>query len=353
MEKLFHNLSKTCDSGVSAYSKEYLNAIKNIFSTVSNPNLLKSHIKTNNFSDSESLLRFSLVFNDLSLLTMNGSNKLNIIMLQQQWFKDNFESNNTTITVSTNLLNDLGINLTQTQILPGLIFPDGNSVDNILKELSPFIERGKLLIQPDRSLFYLKDELTEEGNKQWHGLNVNQFSALNDWEILEEQESRPIPISYGNTDHLNQKSMFEITIPYLEGISFKELAKILDDEGDLVSGVRQSIKQAIEECGSDDVDPRIIIKDIIDPKVDALNRKFKSTVNSRAFRIAGAGVGTVVLAYTAASTMGLPSAAATLFGSGGLGLLGREYSDYKDHINTIKDDPYYFFWRCKNIQKKF
>jgi hypothetical protein len=207
------------------------------------------------------------------------------------------------------------------------------------------------LIQPDRALFYLTNEKTDDGGRQWHGLNVSQFSPLEDWEIVEEQVSRPIPISFESNDHLDQSAMFEITIPYLEGVSFDDLSKILDDEGDLVSGVRQSIKQAISECG-DYVDPRIVVKDIIDPKVDALNRKFKSTINSHAFRIAGAAVGTVALAYTAVTTAGISSAVATVCGSGGLGLLGNEFSSYREKINSLKDDPHYFLWRCKNVHRR-
>lgn len=351
MEKLFGDLSNTTSLGIDAYSQKYLSSIKDVFPVISNPNLLRSHIKTNDFKSSEALLRFSLVFNDLSLLTLNGGNELGIIMLQPKWFEEHFGTEGASVTISTALLEELEIDSERPEIVPSLVFPRGESADNALSELSSFIERGKLLIQPDRSLFYLKKENTDDGSRQWHGLNVSQFSPLEDWEIVEEQASRPIPISFDSNDHLDQASMFEITIPYLEGVSFNDLSKILDDEGDLVSGVRLSIKQAISECG-DNVDPRIVAKDVIDPKVDALSRKFKSAINSHAFRVAGAGVGTALLAYTAVATSGISAAVATVCGSGGLGLLGREYSSYREKVNSLKDDPHYFLWRCKNVHKK-
>lgn len=348
--KLFKNLSDTCSDGIDSYSKEYIASVKDIFPEITNPNLLKSHIKTNEYEDAESLLRFSLVFNDLSLFTWTGGKELSMIWLQPNWFEDHFGSPGAAVIVSADRLNELGINPENPEICPAFIFPRGESADKIIRDLRPFIESGKLLIQPERALFYLKKELNDEGGRDWKSIGVSQFSPLENWEIIDEQKSRPIPISFDSNDHLNQASMFEITVPYLEGVSFQDLSNILEDEGDLVSGLRSSIKEAINECG-EDVDPRIIAKDVIDPKVDALNRKFKSTVNSHAFRIAGAGVGTVVLAYTAVSTGGLSSAIATVCGSGGLGLLGKEYSAYKEKVNQLRDDPHYFLWRCRSAAK--
>jgi hypothetical protein len=296
-------------------------------------------------------LKFSLVFNDLSLFTWTGGKELEMIMLQPKWFKDHFGTQGASITISSDRLQELGLNPDNPQIIPGFIFPSGDFADRIAKKLQPFIESGKLLIQPERSLFYLEKELNEKGGRNWKAIGVSQFSPLVNWEIVEEQVSRPIPISFDSNDHLNQTSMFEITIPYLDGVDFQDLSKILEDEGDLVSGLRSSIKQAIEECG-DAPDPHIVARDVVDPKVDALNRKFKSIVNSHAFRVAGAAVGTVVLAYTAVATSGLSCAIATVFGSGGLGLLGKEYSVYREKINELKNDPHYFLWRCKNAAKR-
>ncbi|WP_444941081.1 hypothetical protein ACJJI3_00200 [Microbulbifer sp. ZKSA004] len=351
MKKIFSRLSDSASLGIRAYSKEYLSSVRDVYPIIANPNLLRSHIKTEDFGGCESLLKFSLVFNDLSLLTINGTNEIVFNMMKPKWFEEHFGVKGASVEISADLLKELGGDPEKLSITPSFIFPLGESIDKMLNELSSFMERGRLLMQPARTLLYLENEKNDKGGQNWKALSVSQFSSLEKWEIIDEKSSRPIPISFDSNDHLDQQSMFEITIPYLEGVSFNDLEKILDDEGDLISGVRQSIKQAISECGNG-VDPRLIAKDIIDPKVDALNRKFNSIINSHVFRIAGASVGTVVLAYTAVATSGISSSLATICGSTGFGLLGKEYSSYKEKVNALKYDPYYFLWRCKKVQKE-
>lgn len=348
MPDIFKKLSCGNNVGIADYMKTYMSNIKDIFPIITNPRILKSHIKSKDLSSIESLLRFSLVFNDLSLVTCNGGKELAMSWLQQKWFEDNFGVKSVSISISIEKMKELGIDLNNTSINPAFIFPSGGDSDLMVNELQPFIEREKLLIQPSRSLFAFKEK--DNGERAWESINVNQFSPIEQWEIIDEAESRPIPIQFNSNDHRNQNTLFEITIPYLEGVSYSDLAKILDDEDDLISGLRSSIKEAIDEL-SDDADPNIIVRDVVDPKIDMLNRKLKSTINSHVFKVAGAAVGTVVLAYTSVATSGVSSAIATVCGSGGIGLLGKEYSSYRTQINKLKDDPFYFLWKCKKLSK--
>jgi len=191
----------------------------------------------------------------------------------------------------------------------------------------------------------------EDGSRKFNTLDVSQFSSLESWEMTDESNSRPVSLKYDNINNLDQNALFQITIPYLEGVDFNELAKILEDEEDLLSSFRYSIKQAILET-KDTNDILTVRRDIIDPKVDALNRKFKSITNAHRFKIAGAAVGTVAMAYTAISTAGISSSIATVFGGGGFGLLGKEYSNHQEKTNELKDNPYYFLWRCKQVSRK-
>ncbi|MBT3022839.1 MAG: hypothetical protein KUF77_00335 [Candidatus Thiodiazotropha sp. (ex Lucina aurantia)] len=334
-----------------AYQNAYMDAIKEILPIVADQRALKSYIREQDIDKAESQLRFSLVFNDLSLLNWVGSNKLGMIWLQSDWFDRQFGVKDTKITTTREKLAELGIDPEGTNIVPAFVFPGGERADAMASELSPFVESGRLLIQPDRNLFYLKEELTEDGSRQWHGINASPFSPLDNWEIVDEKASRPIPIKSNQPLVRDEKQLFDVTIPYLEGVSFGDLAKILEDEGDLISGLRASIKQAISEYGNE-TDAHSLVNDLVDPKVDAINRKFKLLVNSHAFRVAGACVGTVVLGYTAVATSGISSAIATICGSGGVGLLGREYSSYREKVNVLKEDPYYFLWRCKQLSKR-
>lgn len=350
MKTIFEKLSSAAKISMNEYNNEYMNNIHTIYPTVTNPHLLKSQIKTKNMQDAESLLRFSLVFNDLSLFTYNGGNELAFSLLTKEWFEKYLSTSGIEITLSKQKFEELGLDPKNLQINPAFIFSQGDEVNRFAEQLYPFIENGRLLFQPDRFLLYLEGK-NEDGGRRWNTLDVSHFSSLESWETIDESNSRPIPLQYSSNGNINQHSIFEITIPYLEGVKFSDLAKILEDEDDLLSGLRVSIKEATKEVKNTN-DLITVRQDIIDPKIDALNRKFKSIVNSHIFKVAGAGIGTVALAYTAVSTAGISASLATICGSGGIGLLGKEYSDYREKINELKDNPYYFLWKCKQARKK-
>ena len=81
MKNILGKLSSSCRAGLDEYSNSYIKHLHDIYPTIVNPRLLKSHIKTDDLVAGESLLRFSLVFNDLSLFTPAGGKEMAVIML--------------------------------------------------------------------------------------------------------------------------------------------------------------------------------------------------------------------------------------------------------------------------------
>jgi hypothetical protein len=69
----------------------------------------------------------------------------------------------------------------------------------------------------------------------------------------------------------------------------------------------------------------------------------------RALRVGGAAVGAVTIALTAAATQPLSTALQALLGGGGMGLLAKEYADYRNELATLKENPWYFAWRLRGI----
>ena len=350
MNKLFTDLSKQSRSGISQYSRRYLSGVKEALAASTNPHTLKGFVRGKEYAAVDNVLKFSLVFNDLSILTLPPGNQLSLTYCLPQWFKENFGVEGCSVVISIEKAEELGIEPDKPDMLPTFLFPQGEDTDKYLASLEPLIASERLLIQPERILLVPEKELNKTGNRKWSTLDVSRHSPWDNWQILEEEKNRPLVIEYETDDTADQKTLFEVSIPYLDGVSFLDLSKILEDESDLLSSLRSSIKSTIEEA-PESKDPRSIAKDLIDPKIDAINRKFRSIVNTHSFRIAGASLGSVVMAYSAVATSGLSSAIATICGGGGIGLLGKEYSMYKEKINTVKEDPYYFLWKCKKAKK--
>lgn len=347
MKGLLEIFSNSEHAGIDSYTRLYMDNIKAIHALTTDPKLLKSHINSS-VSTSKDLLRFSLIFNDLSLLTPNNTEQLSMVMLQPEWFQENFGTPGLTIMASIKKLKELGLNPENPEVYPAYVFPHGNEVDHLIDELFPFLESGKLVIQPERALFHPVDT-NENGGRNLQDIELSDNLDLNCWEIANEQISRPVKISQSILTP-SQNALFDITIPYLNGVEFSDLAKIIEDEGDLISSLRVSIKQVIDNSANL-ANPTEAARDIIDPRIDSINRRFRSIINTQSFKIAGAAIGTVALAYTSVATAGLTSALATIGGAGGVGALGKAYSDYREKINEVKGDPFYFLWRCKTSKK--
>lgn len=342
MTSIYRNLARGLKGKSTKYSTEYMDSIQYIYKDISKSHLLKSKIDTGEVEAADRFLRFSLVFNDLTLFRYPKGDEMEVIVLTNHWFKEKM-GKDAYFRTNIEQLERLGLDQDKPKISPAFIFPTGDAFNKYADQLSSFTETGKLLFHPTRCM------LSQSNENILETVAVNEFTPLDSWEIIDESRSRPIEIT-AEKPILEENELFEVVIPYLENVPYKDLSKILDDESDLVSQLRLSIKQAISECQNSN-DYQSIRRDLVDPKVDAVNRKFRAIVNNSAYKVAAAGVGTAVLAYTSVSTVGISSALTTIVGSGGLGLLAKEYSEYREELNQLKSDPHYLLWRCKKLQQ--
>lgn len=323
------------------YQSVFMENISDVLAVTGSPKSLKSLVRGTSLQSVDERMRFSLVFNDLTILNVLSASELSIVILKPEWFHERFGSP-ATLTVSHEKLHELGIDPHAPKLSPGFMFPGGKEGDDLVRSLEPLISSKRLILQPSRTVMF-----QTKGDKKasFATHDVSQFSSLENWQLTEETASPPVPITQHNEND-QEKKFFEITVPYLTNISFRKFSKILLNEHDLISSLRVAIKTAVDSTPHEkNIDE--LVRDVVDPKIDMINRRFRSIVNSHSLQIAGTAVGTVVLAYTAASTGGLTATLATIAGSGGIGLLGKEYASYRKSLREIADDPFYFLWRCK------
>jgi hypothetical protein len=342
---IYSELADAAAENVESYNSKYLDLISDIFRETTSGVALRSIVRGESLGEIDEKVRFSLVFNDLTLLDVQTQSKLSIILLKPKWFLDRFGSY-ASITIATEKLQKIGIEPNNPKVAPVFVFASGDEGNALARTLVPLIRAGRLLLQPARAIMVPS---SREMNS-WDTHDVSHFSSLENWQIAEEAPSLPTPIA-SHTTSSRERQLFEVTIPYLRGISFQDFSSILLDEQDLISSLRLALKAAVDSAPTESKISEMV-RDTVDPKIDMINRRFRSIANAHAFRVAGTAIGTVALAYTAAATGGLVGAVATIAGSSGIGLLGKEYADYKTRISEIQDDPFYFLWRCKQGERR-
>jgi hypothetical protein len=222
----------------------------------------------------------------------------------------------------------------------GVVQPAEDQYVAFLKRCLPFIEQGRLLIRPARIV------MLRTTSNQWQVLPVEPDAADDMWIVSgETQAMGEIPVRVETDGGIP----FDLALPYLRGVPFADLVKILEDSGDTVLNLRRGIQKALAEHPA--ADPKATVefrRDVIDPEVETLQRTFNKAIASHKYTIGGAVVGIIGLSLSAIITGDATATVASgLLGAGGVGLVGKEYSAFRPKLEDMKDNPFYLFWRAK------
>jgi len=216
-------------------------------------------------------------------------------------------------------------------------------IENTFETFYPLIAANKIFIRPEKIIFVV--DLHGTGEAAVHPADPNCGS--DEWRIIDEaklQASYPL-LGKGNVVK-NHQELSKLLVPYIKGIDIQEFCKIILDEEDLLSAFRLQTKNYLELVKKSNTNIEEFKNDVIQPKLDLINRKFKLITNNHRLKIAGATVGTVGLMLLSLSQTGM-TAALSQFISFGLGTVGfaKSEAEYQENFDKIKDIPEYLLWR--------
>jgi hypothetical protein len=217
-----------------------------------------------------------------------------------------------------------------------------------IKELRPLVERGVIVPRPNRIIMYVK-RILEDGKRHWEIVEASPIKP-DQWDISNSEDLRPekkatlelSPVSE------NEKRVCEIVTPYVENISMADLCLILEDEADILREFRSDIRTLLQEAAKGGRDAREIAQDIVGPRVNKLERRFKSIARMTKLRLSGITVGTAALSLVSLIDTGLGAAFTAVAGAAGLGAFTKEYSAGLEQLDTLKSDPTYLLWKLSH-----
>jgi hypothetical protein len=350
---IISSLAESATESLDSYYKNYIKNFLTIQNFLNKSSSLKSSIDEKTFSVDQDILRFSLIFNDLSLLNLPRKSALSIVMPTTREAFESVFSGRVEIIANTELFNHLNDQISgTTQLAPAFVMARDEECEKMLSELSPLINQGRLIVAPIRTVMYVEKQ-NSDGSRQWKMLEVTQDSSPTTWLLRSEDASTTTPIVYGADAVGSEREIFEITVPYFSGIPYKTLADILADEADLTPSLRVAIKEALSEVKIEGkTKAQQVISDVVEPKIGMIGRRFKSLMSRYRISLAGTSLATASLGLTTfMSTSSIVASVAAVAGAGGIGLLTKEYSALREKKDEIKEDPFYFLWRCKGLNK--
>lgn len=322
---------KDISSGdLSKYATTYLENFTELNNFIRDFPGQKTAMSVKSLDNLDDHLRASVVLSDLTSLTMSGGKKATVVMPKH---------GQRTVVIPTDYLKEHDIDLSSPELHVGFFQPIDKEHKSFVKSLLPVIERGWLVLRPSRLV------MIKTGEKSWQTFDVEPDSSDDHWIVSGETQSLgEIPARIESNSHIP----FDLALPYLRGVTWLDFIKIIEDSADTISNLRLNLRQAISKVSTTGTQEILELRrDLIEPEIDTLQRKFKKAIASHKFSIAGASVGIVSMSLSAILTGGATSAVCGLLGAGGLGLLSKEYSSYRGKLEEMKDSPFYLFWQLR------
>ncbi|MEJ7780293.1 MAG: hypothetical protein WKF68_11965 [Daejeonella sp.] len=228
-------------------------------------------------------------------------------------------------------------------ILPAYTTHTDTNTKKLMDELDPFINSGRLMIRPIRSIM-----LYNVPNRKQDAIiyYASSDTPNNNWKIKESNEKDSFIIDNG-LGNLKSKQLYEITLPFINNISTTMLNSILDDETDLLSSFRVTLKDLLNSpLDSEISDTSQIYNDKLRPELESINRKFKTIQGIHKIGV-GASLAAVTISLIAVN-IDMATNFQTIFntfaGTSTLGFLASEIK-YRTDEDKLNDNPYFLLWR--------
>lgn len=225
-----------------------------------------------------------------------------------------------------------------------------------LDEARPFVDDGRLIYVPKRMEIVV--HMHPEGKASMDAVNVGYNDPWSVWNTAIGARRAGAMALLPETVIESDQRLYEVMralVPFIDGVPLNLLYQIMADEGDSLVHFRKAISEAVqksrEETKSDDDPEHLrragerIRRELVEPELAKLNLQLRKIVQTRSIRMAGAVLGVAVMAFTAIPVAGIAAILAGTLGAGGLGLLAKEFADYRAEIMSLEENPWYFAWR--------
>ncbi len=226
------------------------------------------------------------------------------------------------------------------------IAPHKEEFNPFVRKISPLISTSRVIILP----IFKINGLSKDAEPKKAGASVESKSRP-EKPLTLIGDGGSFPLLPQTIRLIRECQYFKVVLPYLRGIPFKILAKILSDEEDNISQLRCALRSAVSEGVSGTCTPEEIRNDLIRPKVETLNRRFKSLLRMHSIRVAGASLGTFALVLSSISSGKISTILSALLGAGGIGVITKAYSDYVSDLSALREDDWYLLWRLQKARK--
>ncbi|WP_424931395.1 hypothetical protein [Amaricoccus macauensis] len=227
----------------------------------------------------------------------------------------------------------LGYNL---EVTPRFYYWKGEANTKLIEKLMPALESGRLIVRPSRANLFAY--VGQDGSRETGSL----VDGPDIWKL--ERELNYLGVKRYEAQKQDEIGLFDLCIPFIADIPFDLLHRIIEDEEDVLFELRRELREIIDK--NPGMDTEEMIRDLIFPRIHALEIKYKKLMERRSIRkVACIGRASVSLL----SFLLFPSlSGASSFGENSISAL-IEREEYNDARRSL-DPSMRVLWRLRKIQ---
>jgi hypothetical protein len=326
-------------------TKEYLINIRENDQLKRSKNKLVGEIKTREIETAKVLLYGSVLFNDHTFVSAKGRGDLSVVLLDKDGINNYLHTNKIVFHIPFSELNKQNIQKENLRCSPGLVAGASTEFYSFIEELEPFLESRRVIYEPERIV--LLSDVSVKSPGRHHALNISPDSSWDSWHALNESKVKTsLTMVKSSSSFDNEKLLFDIAVPFIQGVPFDKLHTIIEDEQDSVLMLRKKLREVVATAQENKKNIVEMINDEVTPQIAVLNKRFNKIAQSTAVRIWGASIGTITLSLFSIYSPESISLV-TLLGAGGL--ITKEYASYVEKLHELKEDPFYLLWKLGKL----
>ena len=340
------------------FTREYVKLVPPIREAITAFHGVKTDVQYNFSTEAVANLKTALILSDFTSVYPMGGESVTWALQD-----DSAPNSPKTVRVPRDFAEQLYSLNKRPVIRPGYVCRNDAQIKDFLRQVEPLAKAGRLMVRPVPMVMGLQKapdglHVKWQGKgvpveRMWGVLPVDPNSPTEHWLALDVKEKQDaIPLKEGESDSELETKMCSFVMPFIEGVSFTQLSKILDGEGDCLAEFRSSVRKVISEVREDPSKATDIVNDVVRPATDKIERRFKSISKIHRLKLAGACVSTATLTLLALTSTGVGASLASLLGASGLGLIAKERSDFLKDRAELKEMPFYLLWRLRRSNQQ-
>jgi hypothetical protein len=257
LERLSHAVSQDAEK----YLNEYAEILPKILKIYKRSDLQIADVAIGTESEDIDLLKVSLVMNDVTFVSMNrlaGPMHARVLFLHggdAAAFRKLIGSDNLVFCLSPETAPLIVECLNENAAFASLMLADEPKANPLFSHIQPLLASGRLFVRPERVLVYDPTRLKRNVRLNKHKKVTPEArlegtiggGPLNVWYLPEERTEYSIPVTELEHGFEVRSKLFDVSIPFIDHLSLDEIARVLDDEHDVVAELRASLKATIRD----------------------------------------------------------------------------------------------------------